>query len=174
MDTRDVDPYAILGVSMLASADEIHSAYRSLARRDHPDANPGDPRAAARFARATEAYELLSDDARRRGYDLARAAMQGPRAARSAPGPTGNTSVRGPAARPAHRPRVDPPPVPPTAAAPGGAAFVRLFAWVAAVFVGMMLLLLVIAAFNPAPECGPGRDPTFCRAPSPAVPADGG
>jgi hypothetical protein len=104
------DAYVVLGVGPLASDDEIHRAYRSIARRLHPDTNP-DPRAAAAFADATAAYELLHDPARRRAYDLARAARQGPRAARSAPGPTGNATVRGPTARPAHREREpDPPP----------------------------------------------------------------
>jgi curved DNA-binding protein CbpA len=174
MDTPAFDPYAILGVPVLASADEIHSAYRAVARRDHPDANPDDPEAAARFAIATQAYELLANDARRRGYDLARAAMQGPRAVRSAPGPTGNTAVRGPDARPAHRPRAEP--VETSTPRPGadGRAFVRLFAWAAALFVALLLVLLVIATLNPAPECGPGTDPTFCRTPSPTLPADAG
>ncbi len=104
------DAYAILGVGSLASDDEIHRAYRAIARRLHPDANPGDPRAAAGFSDVTAAYELLHDPAGRRAYDLARAAQHGPRAARSAPGPTGSTTVRGPAARPSHRPFEAPPP----------------------------------------------------------------
>jgi curved DNA-binding protein CbpA len=174
MGTPAFDPYAILGVPVLASADEIHSAYRAVARRDHPDANPDDREAAARFSLATQAYELLADDARRRGYDLARAAMQGPRAVRSAPGPTGNTAVRGPDARPSHRPRSDPVETSMPAPSVDPRAFLRLFAWAAAVFVVVMLVLLVIATLNPAPPCGPGSDPSFCRTPSPTVPVGGG
>jgi curved DNA-binding protein CbpA len=99
------DPYAVLGVPSWASSDEIHHAYRTLARQLHPDVNPRDPVAPARFAQLTEAFELLSDDARRRGYDLVRAVPHGPRAARTAPGPTGNVQVRGPGAVPAHKVR---------------------------------------------------------------------
>ena len=109
MSDTGLDAYAVLGVGPLASDDEIHRAYRAIARKLHPDTNP-DPRAAAAFADATTAYELLHDPARRRAYDLARAAQRGPRAARSAPGPTGNVTVRGPTARPSHRPREPEPP----------------------------------------------------------------
>jgi curved DNA-binding protein CbpA len=172
MDTSGFDPYEILGVGVLATTAEIHSAYRAAARRDHPDTNP-DPEAAARFARATEAYELLTDDARRRGYDLARAAMHGPRAARSAPAPTGNTTVRGPTARPAHRPRSEDPSSS-SREAPGDAAFVHLFVRIAIAFVVVMAVLLVLASLNPAPECTPSADPSFCRTPSPTVPTGGG
>src|SRR5947207_8515644 len=90
---------------ILASSDEIRHAYRGLAHRLHPDANPGDPATAARFAEVSAAYDLLRDDARRRAYDLQRAALSGPRAARAAPGPTGNTQLRGPGARPSHQPQ---------------------------------------------------------------------
>ena len=83
--TITYDPYEVLGVSSLAGIDEIHHAYRAIARRLHPDVNPDDPEAAASFARATEAFELLSDDRWRRAYDLRRAAGRGPRAARTAP-----------------------------------------------------------------------------------------
>lgn len=99
------DPYVTLGVSRLAGSDEIHRAYRGLAKRFHPDTNPGDAEAAARFALVADAYDLLADDARRRAYDLATAATHGPRAARMAPAPTGNTRLRGPGAIPSHRPR---------------------------------------------------------------------
>jgi curved DNA-binding protein CbpA len=99
------DPYITLGVSRLADPDEIHRAYRGLAKRFHPDTNPGNADAAAHFALVADAYELLTDDARRRAYDLATAATHGPRAVRMAPAPTGNARVRGPGAIPSHRPK---------------------------------------------------------------------
>ena len=61
--------YEILGVSRSASAEEIKKAFRKLARETHPDANPGDPEAEARFKLAAEAYEVLSNPERRRRYD---------------------------------------------------------------------------------------------------------
>ncbi|MGH4007039.1 MAG: molecular chaperone DnaJ [Pseudonocardiaceae bacterium] len=66
------DFYAELGVSSTASADEIKRAYRKLARQLHPDANPGDARAEARFKSVSEAYGVLSDQDKRKQYDEAR------------------------------------------------------------------------------------------------------
>lgn len=63
------DPYAVLGVSRDASADEIKSAYRRLARQHHPDVNPNDPGAEARFKEIGEAYSILSDPERRQRFD---------------------------------------------------------------------------------------------------------
>lgn len=63
------DYYAILGVSRDAGPEEIKKAFRSLARETHPDANPDDPAAEARFREIAEAYEVLSDPDRRRRYD---------------------------------------------------------------------------------------------------------
>lgn len=61
--------YDVLGVDRTATAEDIKKAFRRLARETHPDANPGDPEAEARFKQAAEAYEVLSDPARRQRYD---------------------------------------------------------------------------------------------------------
>ncbi|HYI61919.1 MAG TPA: molecular chaperone DnaJ [Acidimicrobiales bacterium] len=63
------DLYATLGVSRTATAEEIKRAYRRLARQHHPDANPGDDGAEARFKEIARAYEVLSDPDRRQRYD---------------------------------------------------------------------------------------------------------
>lgn len=63
------DYYAILGVNKTASADDIKKAYRRLARKYHPDMNPGDKAAEARFKEVNEAYEVLSDQDKRQKYD---------------------------------------------------------------------------------------------------------
>jgi molecular chaperone DnaJ len=71
------DFYAELGVSSTASAEEIKRAYRKLARKLHPDANPGDTRAEARFKSVSEAYGVLSDAEKRKQYDEARSLFNG-------------------------------------------------------------------------------------------------
>ena len=63
------DYYEVLGVEKGASTDDIKKAYRKLAIKYHPDRNPGDKDAEAKFREATEAYEVLSDDKRRPIYD---------------------------------------------------------------------------------------------------------
>ncbi|GAB3202751.1 molecular chaperone DnaJ [Geodermatophilus arenarius] len=75
MSTRDFiekDYYAALGVSQGADAAEIKKAYRQLARDLHPDKNPGNTQAEARFKEVSEAYDVLSDPKRRAEYDDAR------------------------------------------------------------------------------------------------------
>ena len=63
------DPYDVLGVDRKASAADIKSAFRRLAKKLHPDANKNDPNAATRFAEANAAYEILGDEAKRKAFD---------------------------------------------------------------------------------------------------------
>ena len=66
-DKRDY--YEVLGVDKNADSATIKKAYRKLAKKYHPDANPGDEEAASKFKEASEAYAVLSDDSKRKQYD---------------------------------------------------------------------------------------------------------
>jgi DnaJ-class molecular chaperone len=63
------DPYSVLGVSKGASAADIKSAFRKLAKKLHPDANKSDPKAASRFAELNAAYEIVGDEEKRKAFD---------------------------------------------------------------------------------------------------------
>jgi len=80
MSARDYvekDYYAALGVSKTASQADIKKAYRKLARQHHPDANKGDAASEEKFKEISEAYDVLSDETKRKEYDEARALFGG-------------------------------------------------------------------------------------------------
>ncbi|SDU78004.1 molecular chaperone DnaJ [Arcanobacterium phocae] len=85
-DWMNKDFYASLGISKNASAEEIKSAYRKLARKYHPDRNPGDTAAEAKFKDISEAYGVLKDEQERKQYDAIRSMSGG---ARFTPGGSG-------------------------------------------------------------------------------------
>ena len=67
MDFKDY--YSTLGVAKTATEKDVKQAYRKLARKHHPDVNPGDKSAESRFKEINEAYEVLGDPAKRKKYD---------------------------------------------------------------------------------------------------------
>src|SRR5262247_4327946 len=75
-----MDFYIILGIGRDATLADIKRAYKRLARRFHPDINPGDRMASAQFRQIAEAYETLSDPDRRRRYDSSGPAAAAPEA----------------------------------------------------------------------------------------------
>jgi len=64
-----MDFYETLGVKRDAAVDDIRKAYRKLARKHHPDLNPGDKTAEDRFKKVQEAYDVLSDPKKKQMYD---------------------------------------------------------------------------------------------------------
>src|SRR5712664_2795301 len=99
MAVKTKDYYEVLGVGRSASADDIKKAYRKLARKLHPDLNPGDKQAEERFKELQEAYDVLSDAENRKLYDQYgenwRVVKQGGGA--PPPGWEGARATRGPA-----------------------------------------------------------------------------
>ncbi|WP_218220763.1 DnaJ C-terminal domain-containing protein [Nesterenkonia sp. Act20] len=87
-DWIDKDFYAILGVSRDASEEDIKKAYRKLARKHHPDKNPGDDASEQRFKDIAEAHSVLGDKKQREQYDAVRAMGSGARFS-GGPGPGG-------------------------------------------------------------------------------------
>lgn len=78
-DWFDKDFYAVLGVSKDVSATDLKKTYRKLARKYHPDSNPGDAAAESKFKEVSEAYSVLSDPEQRTEYDQIRAMGSGAR-----------------------------------------------------------------------------------------------
>ncbi len=67
--TPTKDYYSLLGIKKTATSDEIRKAFRKLARKHHPDVNPGDKKAEERFKEISEANDVLSDEKKRKVYD---------------------------------------------------------------------------------------------------------
>src|ERR1700760_2495620 len=105
--TPTKDYYSLLGIKKTATADEIRKAFRKLARKHHPDVNPGDKKAEERFKEISEANDILSDEKKRRVYDAlgyytdqidpatAEAAARGGFGGAPSGGPAWQTSGRG-------------------------------------------------------------------------------
>ncbi|MDH2443679.1 DnaJ C-terminal domain-containing protein [Amnibacterium sp. CER49] len=88
-DWFEKDFYKVLGVDKSVSQADLKKAYRRLARQYHPDSNPGDAKAEARFKEISEAYSVLSDEGQRREYDQVRAMGSGARFTAAGPGAAG-------------------------------------------------------------------------------------
>src|SRR5277367_3371093 len=67
--TKEKDYYGTLGVKKTATSDEIRKAFRKLARKHHPDVNPGDKKSEEKFKEISEANDVLSDEKKRKIYD---------------------------------------------------------------------------------------------------------
>src|SRR5512141_545378 len=105
--TTKKDYYAILGVKKSASAEEIRKAFRKLARKYHPDVNPGDKASEEKFKQISEANDVLSDPKKRKIYDqlgfysdqidpaAAEAAARGGYGFHGAPGGAGGRGAQG-------------------------------------------------------------------------------
>lgn len=84
------DPYTELGVARGASADEIRKAFRKLAKKHHPDANPGDKASEERFKQVSAAFDILGDEEKRRKFDAGEIDADGRETARAyGPNPFG-------------------------------------------------------------------------------------
>ena len=168
------DLYGVLGVAPDASAETIRHAYRELARRLHPDVEPGSGEA---FRQVSAAYEVLGDARRRAAYDLQRAApggraMGGPAAERRAPAPTGNvgptpmprrvvTQQAGPQpARHEDAPATD-------EATDEWRSLASLVRWVAAALVAAAVVFTLLAVAEAGKPAAPSPVATFgsCRTP---------
>jgi molecular chaperone DnaJ len=88
-DWFDKDFYKILGVAKDVSDAELKKVYRKLARQYHPDSNPGDAKAEAKFKEISEAYSVLSDPEQRKEYDAVKAMGGGARFTAGGPGAGG-------------------------------------------------------------------------------------
>lgn len=88
-DWFDKDFYRVLGVSKEVTASELKKAYRALARKYHPDSNPGNSEAEAKFKEISEAHSVLSDPVQRKEYDQIRAMGSGARFTAASQGGSG-------------------------------------------------------------------------------------
>ena len=160
------DPYAVLGVSVEASNEQIRQAYRDLARRLHPDLHPGGEDA---FRRVSAAYEVLGSERRRADYDRSRRVASGSRplggaaAERRAPSPTGNVGRTPPRVRPpAGRPEPARAPVDETDEWRRLGSLVR---WIVAGLVAALLTFTLMAFAVAGQPAAPSHSPvpTVCR-----------